>query len=434
MNKYNIQKLLSGIIWLLIYIPTYTVVYYLHIIEMAEEDQLVKRDLNESPSKEDIIEESSLNEDEEEDKVDASLDEMVEDMCHKRRNCFDIDIEHKNINSFVEFIKSEFQCKLTVTGVFGVKYKERKKKEKRKSIKNETKAFIMKEEVEDEQKCGADPYSQGYCLECNKQFKSRQGYLTHWKIMHEVKEKRLECDRCDFRTDYEFKLKHHKWKTHETDRTHKTCERCGKTFSKNYKYRLHIEEVHGDKMLFCDKCDYSTKIRRYLNEHVKKQHSEGDTGRLEKELFCEFCSFTTKYHQSLQDHIDRKHRNIEYKCDHEHCNFATNSKRKLCDHKAEHKGELFPCPTCGKAFPSKKKLKYHLNNSHKPQIERQCEFCDYKTTSLKMFTKHVEWRHSRADYKERYKGWDWGVMREKWRQGKEQDRGKLEEGSSPSSL
>lgn len=410
----------------------------LSILEMDAENHLLKRDIFETPPKEeivkaDVIEESALNEDKEAFGAVESLDVIIEDMYYKERNCFDIDIEHKNINSFVEFIKSglKLKCKLTKTGDFGAKNKERKKKkEKRKSIKSETKAFNFIKKEEDEQKCGADPNSQGYCSECNKQFKSRQGYLTHWKIMHEVKEKSLQCDRCDFRTDYEFKLKHHRWKTHETDHTHKTCELCGKTFTKNYKYQLHIKEVHGDNMLFCDKCEYSTKIKRYLNEHVKKQHSEGDTGRVEKELFCEFCSFTTKYHQSLEDHIDRKHRDIEYKCDHEHCNFATNSKRKLCDHKAEHNGELFPCPTCGKVFPSKKKLKYHLNNSHKPQIERQCEFCDYKTTSLKMFTKHVEWRHSRADYKERYKGWDWGVMREKWRQGKEQDRGKPVEGFS----
>ena len=42
-----------------------------------------------------------VNEDEEEVKVDASFDEMVKDMYHKRRNCFDIDIEHKNINSLL---------------------------------------------------------------------------------------------------------------------------------------------------------------------------------------------------------------------------------------------------------------------------------------------------------------------------------------------
>ena len=388
-----------------------------------DEELLEKGEVEETSFKEDAMKLDEIDEMfEKRDVEEFSLKEDAAKPSHIEKSCFGIDIEHNNIESFVEFLQSGFKCKLTVTGVFGAKHK---KKQKRKSIKSESKAFIKKEEA-DEEICGADPNSQGFCSDCNKQFRSRQGYLTHWKIMHEVKEKRLQCDQCDFRTDYEFKLKHHKWKTHEADRTHKTCELCGKTFTKNYKYRLHIEEVHGDKELFCDKCDYSTKIKRYLNEHMKKQHSEGGTQKVDKDLFCEFCSFTTKYHQSLEDHIDRKHRNIEYKCDHEDCEFATNSKRKLCDHKAEHKGEMFPCPTCGKCFPSKKKLKYHLNNSHKPQIERQCEYCEYKTTSLKMFTKHVEWRHSRENYKERYKGWDWGVMREKWRQGKEQDRGRVE--------
>ena len=380
------------------------------------------------------MEENPLNKNEgvelNEDTVKADdIDEMMEDMNEhdheKYSQSLDIDIGINDLDKFVRFLKSGAGIKLTVTDVFGDRY--RKKKKKRKSVKCDPNFDIKKEENEEESGVNvADQKSQGYCSECNKQFKSRQGYLTHWKIMHEVKEKNLHCDKCDFKTDYEFKLKHHKWKTHELDRTHRFCDLCGKTFKKNYMYKLHLEEVHGDKELFCDKCDYKTKIKRYLNEHVKKQHGDGcyATGEKKeiKNLFCEFCSFTTKYQQSLEDHIDRKHLQVEYKCDRDGCDFVTNSKRKLCDHKTEHNGEFFPCPTCGNNFPSKKKLTTHLKNSHKPQIERQCEYCDYKTTSLKMFTKHVEWRHSRADYKERYKGWDWGVMREKWRHGKEQDR------------
>ena len=130
---------------------------------MDAENHLLKRDIFETPPKEeivkaDVIEESALNEDKEAFGAVESLDVIIEDMYYKERNCFDIDIEHKNINSFVEFIKSglKLKCKLTKTGDFGAKNKERKKKkEKRKSIKSETKAFNFIKKEEDEQKCGA---------------------------------------------------------------------------------------------------------------------------------------------------------------------------------------------------------------------------------------------------------------------------------------
>ena len=388
-----------------------------HVEESDRKEDAVKADeIDEMLRRQANVEESDLTDD----AVKADeIDEMG--LSLKDINCLAIDIELENMNSFVDFLQLGFQCKLTVGDVFGAKYK---RKQKRKSVKSETKALVKKED--EEARCGPDPNSQGYCADCDKQFRSRQGYLTHWKIMHEEKEKILQCDQCDFRTDYAFKLKHHKFNTHESDRNLKTCEHCGKTFTKNYKYRLHVEEVHGDTELFCDKCNYSTKIKRYLRDHVKKNHSEGGPKRPEKELYCEFCSYVSRYQQQLDDHIERKHLNNEYKCDHKDCDYVCNSKRMLVEHKHEHRGEVWPCAVCGKTFPSKKRLGYHRNNSHKPQIERQCEYCDYKSTSLKMFTKHVEWRHSRENYKERYKGWDWDVMRSKWRQGKEQNRDKVE--------
>ena len=112
------------------------------------------------------------------------------------------------------------------------------------------------------------------------------------------------------------------------------------------------------------------------------------------------------------------------------------TKRNLASHKALHKAKaqnperMFECSTCKKTFDRMNLFKAHKIRAHKSrktQIERKCEFCDYKTTRMKMFAKHVEWRHTRenARKKERYRGWDWGVMRKKWKHGKERKMGRL---------
>ena len=90
-------------------------------------------------------------------------------------------------------------------------------------------------------------------------------------------------------------------------------------------------------------------------------------------------------------------------------------------HRAKENGDVLQCSTCGKEFPTNKLLKGH-SRYHKtePPVEKKCELCDYKTKKPKMFDKHVYYSHTRenAKEKERYKGWDWEVMREKWRNGK----------------
>ena len=90
-------------------------------------------------------------------------------------------------------------------------------------------------------------------------------------------------------------------------------------------------------------------------------------------------------------------------------------------HRAKENGDVLQCSTCGKEFPTNKLLKGHARyHKTEPPVENKCELCDYKTKKPKMFDKHVYYRHTRenAKEKERYKGWDWEVMREKWRNGK----------------
>lgn len=333
-----------------------------------------------------------------------------------------IDISQNEFKGFVDFLNNQVYYKILRTDIFGNCEEERQM----------ISTFLKTEKDENEEVRGTADIQidadEGYCNNCEKRFKTKRGLHKHWKLMHEKKDRNHKCDHCGFQTEYRFKLKHHVNKSHNPaksegqSRTRNICDLCGKSFYEAYKLRLHISEVHeGSKEYHCKKCDFVAKKSYVLRNHMNSKHNEGNR----KTLLCEFCPYSNVNRASLKDHIERMHLQIKYKCEEQGCEYIANCKRSIREHKALHRaqqnGDSLQCSTCGKEFPTNKLLKSHAR-SHKnePPTERQCELCDYKTTQPKMFNRHVYYRHTRenAKEKERYKGWDWEVMREKWRKGK----------------
>ena len=347
-----------------------------------------------------------------------------------------IDISMKNDKEFVEFLQDEFQCELSMRTVFETLFEKRKTE---KEVKYENTEDVIGEDGVDKSYicnyCGRlcknlTSYKKHMtimhsgkdeenvrCEECNKILKSMSGYLRHWAMAHQTKELSYECNQCDFRSAYEYKLKNHIKQEHEKRNEKRICT-CGKSFSNKKQLGRHVREVHDGVTLKCDQCSYQTKRSRDLRNHIENKH--GDGVQIDKQerpdIFCEFCGYSCKYRQSLQDHVEKIHLQNEYKCNEEDCDFVTTQKRKLQEHKSRH-GEELICPICGKTFSSNKAWTKHKRETHKPKIERKCDYCDYSTISLKMLTKHLKWRHSEFSDK-RYsnsKGFDWEGNREKWK-------------------
>jgi len=297
-----------------------------------------------------------------------------------------IDIVKHDFNDFVEFMNNEFQCRLFTTDLFG--FKKQKDKEKPEGIKVE----VDKRE------------------EDSKPYLTETEGLTDFQTSHNSSKKATRKKRPDTR------------KTRPDRETRKICDFCGKSYKEAYKLKLHIKEVHeGSREYSCTKCDFTARRGYELKNHMYYKHNEG----IKTTLYCEFCAYSTVNRSTLEEHRERMHLQIEYKCEKEGCEYIAHCKRSIRDHRALHKaqdsGVVLQCSTCGKEFPTNKLLKSHAR-SHKngPTVEKKCELCDYKTTKPKMFEKHMYYRHTRenAKEKERYRGWDWEVMREKWRNGK----------------
>ena len=88
--------------------------------------------------------------------------------------------------------------------------------------------------------------------------------------------------------------------------------------------KKHVNTIHSDVMLMCEKCDYKTKCKIRLKEHTQAEH-EG------KKVCCPQCDFKTTWRKNLKAHIQSKHPSEFLHCD--QCPFSTTLQRKLNNHR-----------------------------------------------------------------------------------------------------
>ena len=136
------------------------------------------------------------------------------------------------------------------------------------------------------------------CTICGKAAKRIK---EHMKRFH-VKEKNIQCDKCDYRCRVKSQLSAHmrihidpedrKYKceicfkgflvprklkehilTHANIKPFK-CEICGQAFSNHSGHRQHIMRAHGLKFT-CEICGFDSASQKWLNIHKRDKHGIG---------------------------------------------------------------------------------------------------------------------------------------------------------------
>ena len=102
------------------------------------------------------------------------------------------------------------------------------------------------------------------------------------------------------------------------------CDDCGELFSTYWSWKGHIKKIH--------------KLTEYKSVSIihKKHHTQ--------EYFqCDQCNKTLKGRQNLSRHVSEQHEAHRFSCP--HCNFHTNRKYRLNEHKKTHVvKDLIPKP------------------------------------------------------------------------------------------
>ena len=107
---------------------------------------------------------------------------------------------------------------------------------------------------------------------------------------------------------------------------------------------------------FCSQCDYQTKDKSYLQQHIKTIH-EGF------KYPCDQCDYKTAYRHHLFSHIKSKHEGVKYQCD--QCDYKAAYKQNLLRHiKSIHKCVRYPCDQCDYKATQKANLMTHIKSKH----------------------------------------------------------------------
>ena len=164
------------------------------------------------------------------------------------------------------------------------------------------------------------------------------------------------------------------------------CKTCGKEFACKKYLHYHMRFVHGGELFKCDKCNWTTKRKVFLNYHISAKHSDTNLYK------CNLCDYGTSRKNNLQSHIQSIHENLQFKCD--KCDYTVKSKTVLDDHmKSVHEGSYkYACDQCSYKCMKPGRILEHRNAVHE-KVTFQCNLCSMKTTSKSSLKAHIRGQH-----------------------------------------
>jgi len=195
----------------------------------------------------------------------------------------------------------------------------------------------------------------------------------------ETEQETYRCRKCNEIFSKKYRLRRHITEMHRTRPAMKrppnsrcTCPICGKSLS--YRLSVHMRVHTGERPYKCSTCGKAFYQRSSFRSHLSVH-----TGV--KTHTCAECGKSFRLHGFLRQHM-RKHTNdLRHECP--LCGKRFWAPTLLRDHLLLHTGERpFQCATCGRKFRLRKELVKH-ERLHLGDVATRCEVCGLETTSLK---------------------------------------------------
>lgn len=203
------------------------------------------------------------------------------------------------------------------------------------------------------------------CPFCSKRFGCERSLKRHIVKSHE--KRAYKCDMCRTSCSTEQRLAEHR-KTHSDDYFFK-CDICHKKYKRRENMQHHQLRAHNDNAVqfVCDSCGQSFKLKADLIFHIKKKHSTNTP-------IYHICLYCGKSVTDIYSH-ERKHKEQTENSSKFSCQICSNkfkNQTRLDNHLLLHK-QGYKCTKCNLVLTSSKKLKYHKNRMHKPNLI--CPIC-----------------------------------------------------------
>lgn len=107
------------------------------------------------------------------------------------------------------------------------------------------------------------------CKLCNRQYRNKKEWITHYFNHHKFK---MKCDLCFQQLSTYASLKNHKMTIHDKIKRF-SCTECSKTFSAKHTLQFHLNTHSGIKPFSCKFCSFKASDRSSISKHQKKLHA-----------------------------------------------------------------------------------------------------------------------------------------------------------------
>ena len=139
------------------------------------------------------------------------------------------------------------------------------------------------------------------CEKCDYKTSKHEHMRQHMVIQHSgIKHK---CTYCDYTHYFPNRVKTHENHIHKKIPRRKDpytkCDECSYSTQRKSKLKKHTQAVHEGAVFTCEICNVSVK---YLEEHTRRVHEN-----VQRTFSCEQCQFSTKGKRDLGDHIRSAH-------------------------------------------------------------------------------------------------------------------------------
>ncbi|CAH0730998.1 unnamed protein product, partial [Brenthis ino] len=239
------------------------------------------------------------------------------------------------------------------------------------------------------------------CNVCSERFVNKRAVLKHYNIVH--------CFGTNVDYDFEKKNENDEQNENKNDQTISTqeqifpCEFCGKTFKWRTSLRKHLEthriEAGEKRKPYCAPCRISFTTTSNLQKHVRTSSKHQIQLKLRK-LTETIPDLTTtdkrKAHQEILSTVNKsRHQFACTQCDKRFL-WRGNLLRHLHSHAAKAKGDLV-CKPCNKTFSSIATYQQHMKISKKHVSENDfkfmCSDCGKRFPTKSRLRDHINWEH-----------------------------------------
>ena len=124
--------------------------------------------------------------------------------------------------------------------------------------------------------------------------------LAHHMYSHYTR--KHYCDKCDFHCYFKSELESHKIVHQDQPSFQCMYPKCGRWFKRKGELSLHVE-IHKKIWYDCKKCNFSTKLQKYLKEHEKSHLKKNE----ELPYACDICGDRFMWRSSVKRHKEKKH-------------------------------------------------------------------------------------------------------------------------------